>query len=347
MDMADNPFTLMFGKEPYLIIKREQIISKIENEFVSKLPATQVYVMIGARGVGKTVLLSEIYNHFDEMDDWVVADVNPHRNILEDLGSALFEKGKTKKLFLKSEFSISFQGISFSLHGDDPVSSISSVVERMFKYLKKKNKKVLITLDEVVSNDKVKEFVHDFQSYVRKDYPVFLVMTGLYENVSSLQNDKSLTFLYRAPKILLEPLDLVAIRNSYRDILAVDDETATTLAKMTCGYGFGYQLLGHLFFDHRKIDDSLLEEYDKQLRINVYDKVFSTIGENERKILFNMTKEEQRETSAILADLGLSNKEYSVYRDRLLKKGLVISKQRGYLSLALPRFKEYLIEYYK
>ena len=26
--MADNPFTLMFGKEPYLIIKREQIISK-------------------------------------------------------------------------------------------------------------------------------------------------------------------------------------------------------------------------------------------------------------------------------------------------------------------------------
>lgn len=344
--MSDNPFTLMFGKEPYLIIKREQIISKIDNDFLSRLPTTQVYVLIGARGVGKTVLLSELYNHFDELDDWVVADVNPHRDILEDLGSTLYEKGKTKKLFLKSEFSISFKGLSFSLHGDEPVSSISSVIERMLKYLKKKNKKVLITLDEVVSNDRVKEFVHDFQSYARKDYPIYLVMTGLYENVSNLQNDKSLTFLYRAPKILLEPLDLIAIKNSYRDILNVDEDIAYKLSKLSCGYGFGYQLLGHLYFEHRSIDNWLLEEFDKQLRINVYDKIFSAIGENERKILLNLTKEEQRKTADIIKDLCFSNKEYSVYRDRLLQKGLVISKQRGYLSLALPRFREYINDYY-
>ena len=342
--MNSNPFTLMFGKEPYLKIKREQIISEIDIDFLSPLPTSQVYILIGARGVGKTVLLSEIYNHFDEIDNWIVADVNPHRNILEDLGAILYEKGKTKKLFLKSEFSISFKGLSFSIEGKEPVSSISSVIERMMTYLKKHNKKILITLDEAVSNDRVKEFVHDFQSYVRKGYPIYLVMTGLYENVSNLQNDKSLTFLYRAPKILLEPLDMIAIKNSYRDVLKVDEKTAKELAVLTSGYGFGYQLLGHLFYNHRAIDSTLLDEYDKQLRINAYDKIFSSIGENEKRILYNLTKEEKRKTADILKDLSLSNKEYSVYRERLIQKGLVISRQHGYLSLSLPRFKQYLLE---
>ena len=342
--MSDNPFTLMFGKEPYLTIKREQIVSDIDNDFTSKYTTSQVYILIGARGAGKTVLLSELYNHFESMDDWIVADVNPHRNILEDLGSALLEKGKTKKLFLKSEFNISFKGISFSLEGKEPVSSISSVVEKMLVYLKKKNKKVLITLDEVVSNPRVKEFAHDFQSFARKGYPIFLVMTGLYENVSNLQNDKSLTFLYRAPKILLEPLDMIAIKNSYRDVLNIDEETAKKLAILTSGYGFGYQLLGHLYFEHRKIDQKLIEEFDRQLRINAYDKIFSSIGENERRILYSLSKAEQRKTADIISELNYSNKEYSVYRERLLQRGLVISKQRGFLSLALPRFKEYLLE---
>lgn len=342
--MSDNPFVLMFGKEPYLTIKRDQIVSDIDNDFNSKYPTSQVYVLIGARGAGKTVLLSELYNHFEVLDEWVVADVNLHRNILEDLGSALYEKGKTKKLFIKTEFNFSFKGASFSIEGREPLSSISSVVEKMLIYLKKKNKKVLITLDEVVSNGRVKEFVHDFQSFARKGYPIYMVMTGLYENVSNLQNDKSLTFFYRAPKILLEPLDMIAIKNSYRDVLNVDENTAKELAAITSGYGFGYQLLGHLFYEHRKIDQNLIEEFDKQLRINAYDKIFSCVSENERRILFNLTKEDQRKTSDILSDLNYTNREYSVYRERLIQKGLVISKQRGYLSLALPRFAEYLLE---
>ena len=48
--MADNPFTLMFGKEPYLIIKREQIISKIENGLISPSVGT-FYRMINALGM--------------------------------------------------------------------------------------------------------------------------------------------------------------------------------------------------------------------------------------------------------------------------------------------------------
>ena len=338
-----NPFTLMFGKEPLLTIRRDQIISKIFTDFSSSLPASQIYILVGARGAGKTVVLTELYNTF-EAEDWVVADVNPHRNILEDLAAQIYEKGKVRKLFLKGELDISFHGISFHLEGKEPASSISAVVEKMLAHLKKKNKKLLITVDEATSNDNIKEFAHDFQSLVRKELPVYLVMTGLYENVMSLQNDKSLTFLYRAPKILLSPLDLKAVEKSYAKELSVDDNQAKNLAQMTKGYGFGYQLLGYLFYSKKIIDDDLLDEFDYQLRINAYDKIWSSTSENERRILRVLCDADEVAVSEIMERTGFNNKFFSSYRERLLQKGVVISKRRGFLSLALPRFDIFILQ---
>ena len=47
-----------------------------------------------------------------------------------------------------------------------------------------------MTIDEAVCNDTMKEFVSLFQIYMRQDLPVFLLMTGLYENIYELQNEK-------------------------------------------------------------------------------------------------------------------------------------------------------------
>ena len=49
-----NPFTLMFGKEPLLTIRRDQVISRIFSDFSSPLPSSQTYILVGARGAGKT-----------------------------------------------------------------------------------------------------------------------------------------------------------------------------------------------------------------------------------------------------------------------------------------------------
>jgi len=342
----ENPFTLTFGKEPLLTIRRENLYSQIINDFSLKNSSSQIYVITGARGVGKTVLLTEQYEYFNKQNNWLVVDVNPHRNIQEDLASSIYEKGKLQRLFLKKEFDFSFHGISFHLEGSQPVSSVSMILDRMFQYLRKKGIKVLITLDEVVTNNNVKEFAHDFQSYLRKNYMVYLLMTGLYENVSSLQNDKSLTFLYRAPKLLLKPLDLFSIKNSYIKNLNIDPKTASELAKLTNGYGFGYQLVGYLYFKYKTINQDFLNEYDEQLKINAYDKIYSSISENERAIVKCFLKDNEVKTSYIMKLTKLPNNKYSVYRERLLNKGVVVSQRNGYLSLALPRFKDFLINNY-
>ena len=85
----------------------------------------------------------------------------------------------------------------------------------MLIVLKKNKKKVLITIDEASNTSYMRSFAHDFQSLLRSDYPVYALMTGLYENVNSLQNNKNLTFLYRAPKINLNPLNKDLIKEEY------------------------------------------------------------------------------------------------------------------------------------
>ncbi len=110
-------------------------------------------------------------------------------------------------------------------------------------------------------------------------------MTGLYENIYELQNDKALTFLYRAPKLILEPLNYTAVRKSYADIFQIDLETAEKMTSLTKGYPFAYQVLGYLYWLHRdtKSLEEILPEYDQYLEEYVYSKIWSELSELDKK----------------------------------------------------------------
>ena len=109
-------------------------------------------------------------------------------------------------------------------------------------------KKILITIDEVTKNDNIRVFSAAFQILLRKEYPVYLLMTGLYENIYNLQNEKSLTFLYRAPKVVLEPLNYTAMIAKYKQVFSCEQEKAEEMAKLTKGYSYAFQLLGYLMW---------------------------------------------------------------------------------------------------
>ena len=68
-------------------------------------------------------------------------------------------------------------------------------------------------------------------------------MTGLYENIYDLQNEKSLTFLYRAPKIILEPLNYTAIKSHYMRIFDINDEMADKMTLLTRGFHLRFRCL--------------------------------------------------------------------------------------------------------
>ena len=344
----NNPFTLSFGKKPTQFISRITQTNEIMENFQASDPSNQIYMLTGVRGSGKTVLMTTIANSLRTEADWVVLELNPERDLLQSLAAKLYSIPQMQELFLKSKIDISALGIGVSIEHAVPVTDIESALELMLGELKKAGKKLLLTVDEVTNSAYIKVFASAFQIFLRKDYPVFLLMTGLYENLYELQNDKSLTFLYRAPKIMMDPLNFTAVKKHYMDILALDGQQAEQMALLTKGYPFAFQVLGYLYWENRgqKSLEDILPEYDQYLEEYVYSKIWSELSELDKKIVYEMAVSKETKIKLIRERLEMKSELFSVYRDRLKRKGVVSSEQYGYLTLALPRFDEFVKTYY-
>lgn len=343
--MPRNPFSISFGTEPLNYVDRieekRQIIEDISNDS----PSSHAIIIVGPRGSGKTVFMTSISNDLSKDEKWLVIDPGPKNNILENIASEIYESSKNKFHFVKGEFSFSFKGITFSLVGEKPVSTVNTLLKKMLDILKKKKIKVLITIDEVDNSTDMKYFIQEFQSLIRQNYPIRLLMTGLYENISKLQDDKSLTFLYRAKKVYLSPLYVGSISAQYVKYLGCERETSIKLAKLTKGYAFAFQVLGYLLFKGSKkdIDDDILMEFDYYLSEYVYDKIYYELTTNEQKIVNAIKTDNDIKIKDLISRTKMNTSSMNVYRTRLLKKGVLTSNSYGTVCFALPRFNDYLI----
>lgn len=339
-----NPFELTFGLKPSNYISRMRQTDEICNDFSNPSPSNHVYMITGTRGSGKTVLLSSIASNFAEKESWMVVELIPSIDMLEQLASKLYDSSVLHRIFNGKTFGFSFHGASFSIKGEKPVTNVVSLLEILMEKLNKKKARLLICVDEVSNNPFVKSFIQSFQLLLRKKHQIYLLMTGLYQNIYELQNDKSLTFLYRAPKILLEPLSLSSISNSYMDLLGLTSEEALNAAKITKGYAYAYQVIGHLLFTSKKkkMDRKLLSEFDQYLQEYVYDKTWSELSENDKKVLLAFESDEYNRVSDLINKTKMNKKTFSVYRDRLIKRGIIRNVEYGKLSINFPRFSAFL-----
>lgn len=335
----DNPFAMTFGLKPENYISRatasDEIISNFENS-----KANNVYIITGVRGSGKTVLLTHISNHFRDQKDWIVIELVPASDMLEQFASRLYDASLLNKFFSGKTFGFSFAGASFSISGEKPITNVITLIEVLLEKLKNHKKNVLVCIDEASASSCFRPFVQTFQLLLRKNLPVYLLMTGLFQNIYELQNDKTLTFLYRAPKINLSPLNINAIAMSYATLFHTDQETAIPLAKMTKGYAYAYQVLGNLLWEKGSLtlDQDVLSDLDQHLEEYVYEKVWSELSFNDKKVLQAFRGDDEHEVQALLRETGFDKKAFSVYRDRLIKRGLLVSSGYGRLMLLLPRF---------
>ena len=249
----DNPFTLTFGKQPGEYISRQENTNEIISTFDASHPVCQSYLIEGVRGSGKTVLMTAVANELGNEDDWVIVNLNTTQDLMEGLAMRLADACERLPGLLQKGFNFSVAGFGIGINGVGQERDFVSIIEKILLRLKKAEKKVLITLDEVIPNKNLRQFASQFQIFVRQDYPVYLIMTGLFENIYTIQNDPALTFLLRTPKIRLEPLSLRQIANQYRGIFDIDNDHAYELAYITKGYAFAFQALGLLYFDYKRL----------------------------------------------------------------------------------------------
>ena len=343
-EYESNPFTLSFGKKPIEYIARISEKQNLISSITAYPPLSNFYVISGIRGSGKTVMLTSIYNYFDNQGDYIVIELNPEDDLRESLAAKLYSQCRIKRLFMEKNFAFSFSGVTFSITGKNPILNIDDLLDKMLEELKRQNKKVIVLIDEATNNTYLKQFALTSQMLIRKDYDLFVVMTSVFENISAIENEKNLTFLIRCPRITLSALNISAVTESYREILDVDYEKALEFAKMTKGYAFAFQLLGYLLFDAKKkeITAGILSQFDQYLEEYSYRKVWTSLSEVEQKILRAFKTNDSVPVSHLLSELNMKKEYFSKYRERLLKKGVVVSPGKGLLSFSLPRFNEFI-----
>ena len=159
-----------------------------------------------------------------------------------------------------------------------------------------------------------------------------------------MQNEKNLTFLYRAPKIQLKPLNQLAIINKYKNIFGTDRDTAEKMAELTKGYPFAFQVLGYLTWNHSGHYEAVIDEYEQYLSEFVYDKIWSELSQKDRIVARGIAETESGKSKEIREHLGMETNEFNPYRKRLIKKGIVSGETRGYVFFTLPLFERYVID---
>lgn len=341
-----NPFTLSFGKEPLSFISRDYQNQEIIDNFSSENPGYQACIITGVRGSGKTVSMTNISNELSKDKKWIVVNLNPERNLLVQLAAELGNRKGLIELFRDAKINLSVLGLGLEIDGIPPLTDMVVALRKMLEKLTKAGKNILITVDEVSSTPQFREFASQFQIFVRENLNVFLIMTGLYENISTIQNSKNLTFLYRAPKLELKPLNYVLMANKYKEVFGLTDENAMAMAKETKGYSFAFQALGYICWQKNKQWYEVLPEYDAKLEDFAYEKIWIELSNKEQSVikamcLLNESKVETK-VEAIREKAAMDSNTFNVYRKRLVKGGIISPTSYGHLELALPRFKEFV-----
>ena len=347
-----NPFTTTFSKTPEQTYITTDQPNEILNNFSYDNPSESVYKITGVRGSGKTVILAKVEAELRKAG-WVVLDINPARDTLQQIAAILAKHGFAKKKEKSTGFNVSATimgtggGFGYSAaEPDDQFFDIGIEVESMIQEAQKKQQKILIGIDEISKTDEMVKFASEYGRWLRAGYPVYLVCTGLYENIQELSNVKNLTFFRRATTIQTEPLNRILMTEMYKNKLDVETEIAQEMATLTKGYAFAFQELGVISFKHGRnfhLDD-VIPALKAELFAYSYEKIWEELTDMDKFLAKLLTEKEEYKREEVLTLMGDKAANYSMYRDRLVKRG-ILTTRHGYIALALPFFADYMKEY--
>lgn len=358
-----NPFNPSFGRIPKIYLDRTQTVHQLEEDIQSIDSPFLTTLVYGMRGSGKTTFLSDISRDMNQHSDWIVVDLPMNTDLIPTLIESVYRQVNSDLQQLMSKISgvsLGVAGLQVSYHHQE-ASIINSphqpMLVEMAELLHNKGLKLLVTIDEISFTPALREFASIYQILLRRNYHIALVMAGMPNKVSELQNDDVLTFLLRSQRIYLGPLSLITIKNSYHrafnsDEHSINDKVLNQIVRATHGYAYAFQLLGYLLWQTgaKKITDEIFRsvlEYKEELSRNVYVKLFQELSDKDHEFLHAMAQSpsEDIKISFIQEKMGKPKNYVSMYRLRLIDDQLIEAPKYGIVRFALPFLKDFILEY--
>lgn len=354
-----NPFDPGFGKVPDIYLGRDEEVKQVTSHLRDQSSPYQTTLIYGMRGTGKTAFITDVARESEQMKDTLVVNLAMGTPLLPSLVDSIYVKaeGILKKMLTSlTGITVSAFGITLGVNGQAPVHQYQVLLEKILAELKKKGIWVIVTIDEVRDTDELREFASMYQLLVREEYNISLLMAGLPQYVSAVQNDSVLTFLLRAGRVTLTPIDLWTIKGSYASVFSgvkeISEKLLIDITRMTRGYAYAFQLLGYYLWEApgKKITETVIQKilpsYKTDLYRNAYVKIFQSLTHAEQEFINAMAETGESKVSfgQIVDAIGKPKNYVSTYRLRLLDTQVIEAPEHGYLRFTLPFFREFVIE---
>ena len=365
-----NPFSPTFGAAPPVIAGRDEILDAI-GDALETGPTHPDYtsLFLGTRGSGKTVMLDAVQD-LARAKGWLAMsdDAAPtgllgrlSRAARRLLGELEEEPGRPIRSVTAAGFGIGFEPVVGSDDGgSEAAEELRGVLSALGDALSDRGTGLIITLDELLGADmeEIRQFGSIMQHVCRREErPIAFVGAGLPQFEDELESDDAATFMQRCSRYDMERLDTAATRLAISKPVedrgaSIDPEALDRAVAATSGYAFMVQLVG--FHTWAAAQDPAahigakevakgIAEAQRRIGRLVIGPTWKGLSDVDRRFLLAMAQDDGESRLADVAGrLGVDVSYAGVYRQRLIRAGMIASTGWGRIDLAHHAAREWL-----
>ncbi|MGC0239098.1 ATP-binding protein [Arthrobacter sp. SD76] len=357
-----NPFRPTAGATPPELIGRQGMLDEFEYGLRLGSGAPGLLTIItGARGIGKTALLSEAQDKARQQG-WIVISETATPGFLGRIGETmrlhLEELGPGPASRRITALGVAGFTVTTQLPPERQVDW-RRLGEQLLNVLGEKKTGLLFTVDEIHSADRAElsQLAADVQHFIRDGLPIGLIFAGLPAAVSDLLNEGVATFLRRAERIDLHAATINEVERSYEDTfrragIRIHKDQIRRAAEATGGYPFLIQLIGYQLWRQAEINHLTLEAENvtqaiaaasRRHEMTVIEAALSTASEKDKDFLRAMAEDDGAVAAGDIGKrLNAKSNVVANYRARLIAAGLIEAPAYGKVDFAIPGLREYL-----
>lgn len=380
MQASQNPYNPGAGTPPPELAGRDPLIrqARLAIERVKNGRPSKSFVMLGLRGVGKTVLLNEFEQTAEslgcqtamietEPDKPLAAQLAPqlHRILLrldrlKKAGADLQNAFATLRAFA-SAFKVQLGDLEFGLSTanatGDLVIDLTDLFIAIGEAARKRDTAVVLLIDEIqyIQKGDLGALIMALHKISQRQLPVLLFGGGLPQLARLAGDAKSYAErLFDYPPI--GPLDPTSAKRAVaapaeREGVAYKDDALDYIVAQTEGYPFFLQVWGAHCWETAQASPITLA-HAKEASV----KAIAALDESIFKVRLARLTDRQRAYARAMAELGaapanssdvarvlgLSVAQSAPIRDELIKKGMAYSPERGLIGFTVPKFDEFI-----
>lgn len=359
---ARNPFSPTFGASPPVIAGRGDLLDAIDDALATG-PTHPDYttLFLGARGVGKTVMLNAVED-LARARGWLTVSedastagllgrlTRASTRLLEDLEGA---PGRRVRSVKAAGLGIELEPVPGAEPDEPgPAEGLRGVLRAIGDALNDRGTGLVITLDELLGADpdEVRQFGSVMQLVCRREqHPIAFMGAALPQLEEELETDDTATFLQRCARYDIGQLDPAATRLAISK--PIEDRGASIAAgaldravEASSGYAFMVQLVGFHSWDAASDPSSGITTGEVAAGIEkargrvarlVLGPTWRGLSDVDRRFLLAMAPDDGESRLADIADrLGVDTNYAGVYRHRLIRAGMIVATGRGRIDLA-------------